>query len=187
MLHPLDIDTDRKSTRLNSSHHGISYAVFCLKKKNLESDLITLIPVYDMIADLAGNLYYKLQKKETTENLGTGVFSTTSFGNQYNFQTQSIIPVVNSTAVVFDTHYARPLPSSDKINIEAIVRDQFNLPVLGKSVQFTATLDALSNPGTLGTFSPSIAVTNISGVAATQYTPSNTTTDIIVDIKAEVL
>src|SRR5258705_6104819 len=25
---------DRKSTRLNSSHLGISYAVFCLKKKN---------------------------------------------------------------------------------------------------------------------------------------------------------
>src|SRR5438045_8276314 len=26
-------DEDRKSTRLNSSHLGISYAVFCLKKK----------------------------------------------------------------------------------------------------------------------------------------------------------
>src|SRR5205814_10014832 len=26
-------DQDRKSTRLNSSHLGISYAVFCLKKK----------------------------------------------------------------------------------------------------------------------------------------------------------
>src|SRR2546422_7464748 len=26
--------TDRKSTRLNSSHGYISYAVFCLKKKN---------------------------------------------------------------------------------------------------------------------------------------------------------
>src|SRR5947199_905908 len=26
--------TDRKSTRLNSSHLGISYAVFCLKKNN---------------------------------------------------------------------------------------------------------------------------------------------------------
>src|SRR3712207_7085577 len=26
---------DRKSTRLNSSHANISYAVFCLKKKNL--------------------------------------------------------------------------------------------------------------------------------------------------------
>src|SRR5690625_7119239 len=27
-------ETDRKSTRLNSSHVAISYAVFCLKKKN---------------------------------------------------------------------------------------------------------------------------------------------------------
>src|SRR6202167_8258 len=30
---------DRKSTRLNSSHHGISYAVFCLKKKEHTSEL----------------------------------------------------------------------------------------------------------------------------------------------------
>src|SRR5438270_3814990 len=29
---------DRKSTRLNSSHSQISYAVFCLKKKNRQSD-----------------------------------------------------------------------------------------------------------------------------------------------------
>src|SRR5437899_8177815 len=29
-----DREQDRKSTRLNSSHLGISYAVFCLKKKN---------------------------------------------------------------------------------------------------------------------------------------------------------
>src|SRR5947209_12158867 len=29
----LDSFTDRKSTRLNSSHANISYAVFCLKKK----------------------------------------------------------------------------------------------------------------------------------------------------------
>jgi len=28
-----DLPTDRKSTRLNSSHANISYAVFCLKKK----------------------------------------------------------------------------------------------------------------------------------------------------------
>src|SRR3712207_7501707 len=34
--HPDDalIEQDRKSTRLNSSHANISYAVFCLKKKN---------------------------------------------------------------------------------------------------------------------------------------------------------
>src|SRR2546427_1463874 len=29
----IDQDADRKSTRLNSSHSQISYAVFCLKKK----------------------------------------------------------------------------------------------------------------------------------------------------------
>src|SRR5207253_9670143 len=31
-------DGDRKSTRLNSSHVAISYAVFCLKKKNTSRD-----------------------------------------------------------------------------------------------------------------------------------------------------
>src|SRR5947199_4822922 len=31
---PRPPELDRKSTRLNSSHLGISYAVFCLKKKN---------------------------------------------------------------------------------------------------------------------------------------------------------
>src|SRR3712207_7561284 len=31
---PPERDEDRKSTRLNSSHANISYAVFCLKKKN---------------------------------------------------------------------------------------------------------------------------------------------------------
>src|SRR2546430_11488788 len=30
----INIMVDRKSTRLNSSHSQISYAVFCLKKKN---------------------------------------------------------------------------------------------------------------------------------------------------------
>src|SRR5438270_10255918 len=33
LLQNVGIRTDRKSTRLNSSHSQISYAVFCLKKK----------------------------------------------------------------------------------------------------------------------------------------------------------
>src|SRR2546430_7328370 len=33
-----DARGDRKSTRLNSSHSQISYAVFCLKKKKAKSD-----------------------------------------------------------------------------------------------------------------------------------------------------
>src|SRR5258708_14959831 len=32
---------DRKSTRLNSSHQIISYAVFCLKKKKIRTDHLT--------------------------------------------------------------------------------------------------------------------------------------------------
>src|SRR5437588_3922772 len=34
---------DRKSTRLNSSHTVISYAVFCLKKKTLEQLTVALV------------------------------------------------------------------------------------------------------------------------------------------------
>src|SRR5690625_6385198 len=33
---------DRKSTRLNSSHVAISYAVFCLKKKNIKKQTVLL-------------------------------------------------------------------------------------------------------------------------------------------------
>src|SRR2546430_12759547 len=46
---------DRKSTRLNSSHSQISYAVFCLKKKNIEVPLkldttIALLDVNNVVA-----------------------------------------------------------------------------------------------------------------------------------------
>src|SRR3712207_7315342 len=33
---------DRKSTRLNSSHANISYAVFCLKKKKSKTKILTI-------------------------------------------------------------------------------------------------------------------------------------------------
>src|SRR3712207_7635402 len=36
---------DRKSTRLNSSHANISYAVFCLKKKNSSTAYTTFEPI----------------------------------------------------------------------------------------------------------------------------------------------
>src|SRR3989442_5964185 len=44
---------DRKSTRLNSSHVRISYAVFCLKKKKKTSH-------QDYIVDIRRELPYKL-------------------------------------------------------------------------------------------------------------------------------
>src|SRR3712207_7533919 len=39
---------DRKSTRLNSSHANISYAVFCLKKKNTTTLSLRLTPSYSL-------------------------------------------------------------------------------------------------------------------------------------------
>src|SRR3712207_8211739 len=36
---------DRKSTRLNSSHANISYAVFCLKKKKKNDFPVTISPL----------------------------------------------------------------------------------------------------------------------------------------------
>src|SRR2546430_6800955 len=58
------IEADRKSTRLNSSHSQISYAVFCLKKKknrqyqylslcNTSSTILTLHVRQELIDSLA--------------------------------------------------------------------------------------------------------------------------------------
>src|SRR5437868_9899717 len=51
--------SDRKSTRLNSSHVSISYAVFCLKKKMRTRELViygttTLSEVVRLVLDLSG-------------------------------------------------------------------------------------------------------------------------------------
>src|SRR2546430_11071515 len=42
VFHQKQTNQDRKSTRLNSSHSQISYAVFCLKKKKKYRMIITL-------------------------------------------------------------------------------------------------------------------------------------------------
>src|SRR5690348_17739574 len=44
VLHADDLLSDRKSTRLNSSHPSISYAVFCLKKKNITKYIAPMAP-----------------------------------------------------------------------------------------------------------------------------------------------
>src|SRR2546430_16912773 len=47
----LRLDVDRKSTRLNSSHSQISYAVFCLKKKK---KIIVCVIHFNSIACVCG-------------------------------------------------------------------------------------------------------------------------------------
>src|SRR5687768_17931978 len=41
------VDRDRKSTRLNSSHGYISYAVFCLKKKKAITPIAAALTITD--------------------------------------------------------------------------------------------------------------------------------------------
>src|SRR5437764_7905774 len=48
---------DRKSTRLNSSHRCISYAVFCLKKKKYKTD-------YDCCTNISPVLNLQLHKDD---------------------------------------------------------------------------------------------------------------------------
>src|SRR5256884_5773030 len=63
-LFRLAVHRDRKSTRLNSSHGYISYAVFCLKKKNQtleEQEVDNHINL--IIKRLAANLHPPLRAK----------------------------------------------------------------------------------------------------------------------------
>src|SRR2546426_7189069 len=48
---------DRKSTRLNSSHLVISYAVFCLKKKKKQRTRVTPLPSRTSVRSLAAYEY----------------------------------------------------------------------------------------------------------------------------------
>src|SRR5256885_11816796 len=43
---PAELKRDRKSTRLNSSHLVISYAVFCLKKKTLNHHRLGILRLH---------------------------------------------------------------------------------------------------------------------------------------------
>src|SRR5476651_98581 len=60
-------DVDRKSTRLNSSHANISYAVFCLKKKKDENwaqlalKLLMSNPAVTCVIPVTGNPRYMLE------------------------------------------------------------------------------------------------------------------------------
>src|SRR5205085_8916118 len=51
---------DRKSTRLNSSHSQISYAVFCLKKKKLDKKLLAFRRRLDALIQTTRYMHYMI-------------------------------------------------------------------------------------------------------------------------------
>lgn len=154
----------------------------------LEADQNTIIPAQDLIADLNSNLLYKLQQKETTESVATGQFTTVDFTPLYNFQTQTTLSLVNSVSLSFEEgRFVRFFSTGETLRVRAEVRDQYNFPVLGQSVQFSASLNPSSPAGAVGTFSPTLVVTNASGIADTIYTPSVSTENLLIDVQARVL
>src|SRR2546421_1307683 len=62
---------DRKSTRLNSSHDQISYAVFCLKKKKSDRKSTRLNSSHDQISYAV----FRLKKKKAQLNTPTRQWS----------------------------------------------------------------------------------------------------------------
>src|SRR5690349_22590700 len=54
----LVVDEDRKSTRLNSSHVEISYAVFCLKKKKKIKKMRALLIIHQFNYQIPHSIRY---------------------------------------------------------------------------------------------------------------------------------
>src|SRR2546422_4073853 len=60
------VDQDRKSTRLNSSHGYISYAVFCLKKKKTSACLISTQRLILLIYIVILSVLYRILSSMST-------------------------------------------------------------------------------------------------------------------------
>src|SRR5690242_21424304 len=60
---------DRKSTRLNSSHMSISYAVFCLKKKKIKKKKYYLYQQRNNVQALHNNKQLPTQESQHTQCL----------------------------------------------------------------------------------------------------------------------
>src|SRR5947209_4239658 len=76
---------DRKSTRLNSSHANISYAVFCLKKKNMPTRTSATLRSFNRHSEVknVNNIRMTLVRASadvtgTRECLATGVIASGS-------------------------------------------------------------------------------------------------------------
>src|ERR1039458_1162819 len=105
------IDKDRKSTRLNSSHLGISYAVFCLKKKkNKQSH--TTIQLHHRVANLDTLSGSILSPSRTPYVCVTAHFVVLSSRFSFFFFFLMIRRPPRSTLFPYPTLFRSPFPRS---------------------------------------------------------------------------
>src|SRR3712207_7420997 len=79
---------DRKSTRLNSSHANISYAVFCLKKKKKHTKIV-------IFSITAIHLHYTLIKfDESTANNYSNHYTSAQISSYFSQVLTNTLPVL---------------------------------------------------------------------------------------------
>lgn len=137
---------------------------------NLEDNLATTIAIYDVAIE--GSNVYRLQLKATYYG------STTTFADStYNYQLSTLDTFITSISLSASPAIL-PANGVNESDITAIVRDQFNQPIVSKLVEFT---DDDSN-GYIT--SPSVN-TNGSGVATTKYHAGTTAREVKITATAQ--
>src|SRR6185312_9200335 len=131
---------DRKSTRLNSSHDQISYAVFCLKKKNQKNDLLapltnapdkTMLRETILLAD--HNAYHLGQFIKLRKMLVDFFFKDTATTEIYTLSLHDALPISST----------RRCPRS---SIEQIRKNRSVMPPRGaRSEEHTSELQSRSD------------------------------------------
>src|ERR1039457_1936491 len=89
---------DRKSTRLNSSHLVISYAVFCLEKKN--DDFLPMSQPCVSDFNLVGVIYYEMADEFTPITPSAFFFNDTATTEIYTLSLHDALPISRNWAEV---------------------------------------------------------------------------------------
>ncbi len=137
---------------------------------NIQSDLATVIDIYDLCIE--GTNVYRLQLKATYYG------STTTFaGGTYNYQLSTLESFITSISLRAEPAIL-PANGVNTSTITAIVKDQFNLPVVARLVAFED-----DDPN--GTILTTPVNTDGTGTAVTQYRSGTTAREVRVTSTAQ--
>src|SRR6266571_5043302 len=84
---------DRKSTRLNSSHMSISYAVFCLKKKKIKPDVVLIDEPASALDPISTSLIEELLHDLKREYTIFFFFNDTATTEIYTLSLHDALPI----------------------------------------------------------------------------------------------
>lgn len=139
---------------------------------NIESNDITIIPVYDLMID--GNNVYRLQQKATYYG------STTTFDDSaYSYQLATLTPFIHSISLQATPAVIPADAGVSTSSITAVVQSQFLLPISGKLVTFTED----DSDGYLTGTNPTL--TDADGIATITYHSGTTAREVTITATAQ--